>query len=52
VRGNAKWSAIPVILVTSRAAQKHLDKAMQLGCTATLAKPFTQEDLAAHLARV
>jgi chemosensory pili system protein ChpA (sensor histidine kinase/response regulator) len=45
VRTNPNWSHIPVVIVTSRAAQKHIDKAMQLGASACLTKPFTQEDL-------
>ena len=49
VRLNPNWADIPMVLVTSRAGQKHLDKAKELGCNGFLIKPFTQEDLAAQL---
>ena len=49
VRGNPNWADIPMVLVTSRAAQKHLDKAKQLGCNGFLIKPFTQQDLISQL---
>lgn len=50
VRANPNWAGVPMVLVTSRAAQKHLDKAKELGCNGFLIKPFTQDDLAAQLA--
>jgi chemosensory pili system protein ChpA (sensor histidine kinase/response regulator) len=49
VRSNSSWANIPMVLVTSRAGQKHLDKAKELGCNGFLVKPFTQDDLAAQL---
>ena len=49
VRSNANWAHIPMVLVTSRSGQKHLDKAKDLGCNGFLIKPFTQADLAAQL---
>ncbi len=49
VRSNEQWAAIPMVLVTSRAAQKHLDKARELGCSGFLIKPFNRDDLAAQL---
>lgn len=50
VRLNPNWSTLPMVLVTSRAGQKHLDKALNLGCNDFLVKPFTQDDLARVLA--
>ena len=49
VRSNPNWANIPMVLVTSRAGQKHLDKAKELGCNGFLIKPFTQDDLATQL---
>jgi len=52
VRSNPAWTAIPMVLVTSRAAQKHLDKALELGCSGFLIKPFTKDHLAAQTRQV
>jgi chemosensory pili system protein ChpA (sensor histidine kinase/response regulator) len=49
VRLNPNWNSVPIVLVTSRAAQKHIDKAMQLGANGYLTKPFNQEDLESKL---
>lgn len=51
VRAHAELNRIPMVLVTSRSAQKHLDKALQLGVNACLTKPFTRDDLAAMLSK-
>jgi CheY-like chemotaxis protein len=45
VRSNPNWSQLPIVIVTSRAAQKHLDRALQLGASAVITKPFTIDDL-------
>ncbi|HEX8313106.1 MAG TPA: Hpt domain-containing protein [Chthoniobacteraceae bacterium] len=50
VRTHPTWAHIPMVLVTSRAAQKHLDKALHLGANSFLTKPFSQADLAKQLA--
>lgn len=50
VRTHPTWAHIPMVLVTSRAAQKHLDKALLLGANSFLTKPFSQSDLAKQLA--
>jgi len=51
VRAHGQWKDIPMVLVTSRSAQKHLDKALQLGANACLTKPFTRDDLAGMLSK-
>ena len=45
LRGNPAWSALPVVVVSSRGADKYITKAMNLGATTFLAKPFTQQQL-------
>ncbi|HSI85022.1 MAG TPA: response regulator, partial [Candidatus Methylacidiphilales bacterium] len=38
-------STLPIVIITSRAAEKHHVKAMELGATGYLTKPFTQPQL-------
>jgi chemosensory pili system protein ChpA (sensor histidine kinase/response regulator) len=44
IRASATLRGIPVVMATSRAGDKHRNKAMQLGASAYLVKPY-QEDL-------
>ncbi len=43
---------IPVIMITSRTAEKHRKMAMDLGANVFLGKPFEEQDLLAQVARV
>ena len=45
VRGNPAWASLPVVVISSRGADKYITKAMNLGATSFLSKPFTQEQL-------
>ena len=45
LRGNPAWSALPVMVISSRGADKYITKAMNLGATTFLSKPFTAEQL-------
>jgi chemosensory pili system protein ChpA (sensor histidine kinase/response regulator) len=45
LRGNPAWASIPVIVISSRGADKYITKAMNLGASTFLSKPFTQEQL-------
>ncbi|MET0382510.1 MAG: Hpt domain-containing protein [Burkholderiaceae bacterium] len=47
VRHDARWQNLPVIMITSRIAQKHRDLAMQLGADHYLGKPYDEEQLIA-----
>ena len=38
---------IPVVMISSRATEKHINKATQLGCSAFLGKPYLLENLVA-----
>jgi chemosensory pili system protein ChpA (sensor histidine kinase/response regulator) len=45
LRGNPVWASIPIVVISSRGADKYITKAMNLGATTFLSKPFTQEQL-------
>lgn len=45
LRGNPAWSGTPVVVISSRGADKYITKAMNLGAATFLSKPFTQEQL-------
>jgi chemosensory pili system protein ChpA (sensor histidine kinase/response regulator) len=45
LHGNPAWASIPVVVISSRGADKYITKAMSLGATTFLAKPFTQQQL-------
>jgi chemosensory pili system protein ChpA (sensor histidine kinase/response regulator) len=51
VRGDERYAAIPIIMITSRTADKHRDFAMELGVNVYLGKPFQEEELLRHLAQ-
>ena len=51
LRGDARWRELPVIMITSRIAQKHRDHAGQLGVDHYLGKPYAEEDLLALIGR-
>ena len=42
-----RWRDLPVIMITSRIAQKHRDHAAELGVDHYLGKPYSEEDLLA-----
>ncbi len=51
MRGDARLRELPVIMITSRIAQKHRDYAAELGVDHYLGKPYSEEDLLALVAR-
>ena len=54
LRANRQRAAIPVVMITSRIAQKHRDHAAQLGVEHYLGKPYPEDKLlalVAHYAR-
>jgi len=51
IRADARWQDLPVIMITSRIAQKHRDHATELGVDHYLGKPYSEEDLLALIAR-
>jgi chemosensory pili system protein ChpA (sensor histidine kinase/response regulator) len=51
MRSDARLSALPVIMITSRIAQKHRDYAAQLGVNHYLGKPYSEEELLSLVGR-
>ncbi|MBX9794476.1 MAG: Hpt domain-containing protein, partial [Burkholderiaceae bacterium] len=51
LRADPRLSDLPVIMITSRIAQKHRDYAAQLGVEHYLGKPYSEDDLLALIAR-
>ena len=51
IRNDPRWRELPVIMITSRIAQKHRDHATELGVDHYLGKPYSEEDLLALIAR-
>ena len=51
IRGDARLRDLPVIMITSRIAQKHRDYAAELGVDHYLGKPYDEEALLALVGR-
>jgi len=51
LRSDPKLADLPVIMITSRIAQKHRDYAAELGVDHYLGKPYSEEDLMSLVAR-
>ena len=45
VRGNKKTAEIPIIMITSRTAEKHRSMAFELGVNEYLGKPYQEDEL-------
>jgi len=45
IRGDARLSNLPIIMITSRIAEKHREHASQLGVNHYLGKPYSEEEL-------
>jgi chemosensory pili system protein ChpA (sensor histidine kinase/response regulator) len=51
IRADEKLAGLPVIMITSRIAQKHRDVATELGVNHYLGKPYREEELLALVGR-
>ena len=51
MRADARLASLPVIMITSRIAQKHRDYAAQLGVNHYLGKPYSEEELLSLVGR-
>ena len=51
MRSDARLATLPVIMITSRIAQKHRDYAAQLGVNHYLGKPYSEEELLSLVGR-
>ncbi|MBC7598330.1 MAG: Hpt domain-containing protein [Polaromonas sp.] len=45
IRADARMKALPIIMITSRIAEKHREHAMELGINHYLGKPYSEEEL-------
>jgi len=45
VRGDQRTRGIPIIVISSRTAEKHRSQATQLGVNAFLGKPYQESEL-------
>ncbi|MEO1526382.1 MAG: hybrid sensor histidine kinase/response regulator [Planctomycetota bacterium] len=52
LRASEEYSAIPVVMVTSRAGAKHRERAMEAGATEYIVKPFREDQLLALASRL
>ena len=52
IKGNAAYTAIPIIVLTTQGEDALKDQALSLGAKAFMIKPFQKEELVATLARV
>jgi chemosensory pili system protein ChpA (sensor histidine kinase/response regulator) len=50
VRGDERYNAIPIIMITSRTADKHREFARELGVNVYLGKPYQEDELLGHIA--
>lgn len=49
IKNTEKYSKIPVIMITSRTADKHKEYAFSLGANGFLGKPYNEEELMANI---
>ena len=49
VKSDARFSGIPVMMVTTEGEKNHVVQAIKAGATHYLIKPFTPEDLMTHM---
>ena len=50
IRGDAATADIPIVMITSRTAEKHRNYARELGVNVYLGKPYQEEELLMHIA--
>jgi len=51
VRADARLQGIPIIIISSRTAEKHRSRAAELGVNAFLGKPYQESELLQHIAQ-
>jgi chemosensory pili system protein ChpA (sensor histidine kinase/response regulator) len=52
VRDNARFADLPIIMLTSRTADKHREHALELGVNSYMGKPYQEEELLAEIGRL
>ncbi len=51
IRASQQWHDLPVVMITSRIADKHRDRAVELGANEYLGKPYSEDELLKVLRR-
>ncbi|MDQ5888928.1 MAG: hypothetical protein QG667_2222, partial [Pseudomonadota bacterium] len=51
IRADEKTRNIPIIIISSRTAEKHRNYAKELGVNVFLGKPYQEEELLGHIER-
>ena len=51
IRRDPKLQKLPILMITSRTAEKHRDHALELGVNAYFGKPFQEEELLAQISQ-
>ncbi|MFN3751009.1 MAG: Hpt domain-containing protein [Thiobacillus sp.] len=51
MRADPRLKAVPIIMITSRTADKHRNHAMEIGVNVYLGKPYQEQQLLDHIAR-
>jgi chemosensory pili system protein ChpA (sensor histidine kinase/response regulator) len=51
LRQDGKTKGLPIIMITSRTADKHRNYALELGVNEYLGKPYQDDELLQHIAR-
>jgi chemosensory pili system protein ChpA (sensor histidine kinase/response regulator) len=49
IKGDPERARIPIVMITSRTAEKHRNRAKELGVDLYLGKPFQEDELLKHL---
>jgi chemosensory pili system protein ChpA (sensor histidine kinase/response regulator) len=52
VRSGNQYRDLPIIMITSRTAEKHRSHALELGVDAYLGKPYQEDELLAEIKRL
>jgi len=52
IKGDPKYQGIPIVMITSRTAEKHRNRAAELGVDMFLGKPYQEEELLGHLREI
>jgi chemosensory pili system protein ChpA (sensor histidine kinase/response regulator) len=52
LRADPRLKQVPVIMITSRTAEKHRSYALELGVDVFLGKPYREDELLGHLGRL
>jgi two-component system chemotaxis response regulator CheY len=49
LRGNERYKALPLLVISTESTERDRERALQLGATSYLTKPFTAEALLEHV---